>query len=92
MFVCGGFILLKMLQHFLFFHFSAFQNGKRSMIGQLQSKVQRNDFNGTTDEQNVPESWKWENLDRVKDKRERKGKSKNRNRNKKLKQTINGST
>lgn len=50
--------------------------------------MQRNDFNGTTDEQNVPESWKWENLDRIKDKRERKGKGKNRNRNKKKKQQL----
>lgn len=66
--------------------FNALQNGKRSVIGQLQSQVQRNDLNGSTDEQNVPESWKWENLDRIKDKRERKGKGKNKNRNKKKKQ------
>lgn len=51
--------------------------------------MQRNDFNGATDEQNVPESWKWENLDRIKDKRERKGKGKNRNRNKKKQQLKN---
>lgn len=71
---------------------TTFQNGKRSVIGQLQSQVQRNDLNGGTDEQNVPESWKWENLDRIKDKRERKGKGKNKNRNKKKKQLKNGST
>lgn len=62
------------------------------MIGQLQSQVQRNDLNGAADEQNVPESWKWENLDRMKDKRERKGKGKNRNRNKKKKQQKNETT
>lgn len=69
-----------------------FQNGKRSVIGQLQSQVQRNEFNGTADEQNVPESWKWENSNRIKDKKERKGKGKNKNRNKKKKQDKNEST
>lgn len=61
-----------------------FQSGKRSVIAQLQSQVQRNDFNGTSnDEHNIPESWKWENLDKSKDRKERKGKNKNRNKKKK---------
>lgn len=67
-----------------------FQSGKRSMIGQLQSQVQQNDFSGLSDEYNVPESWKWENLDKIKDKKERKNKNKNKNkkRNKKNQEQI----
>lgn len=54
------------------------------MISQLQSQVQRNDFTGSvTNKHNIPESWKWENLDKIKDKKERKGKNKNRNKKKK---------
>lgn len=63
------------------------QNGKRSVISQLQSQVQQNDFDGVSDKQNIPESWKWENLDKVKDKKERKNKNKNKNKNKKQKQS-----
>lgn len=55
--------------------------GKRSVIGKLQSQVQQNDFVGIVNEEhNMPESWKWENSDKIKDKKERKGKNKNRNR------------
>lgn len=57
------------------------------MIGQLQSQVQQNDFSGLNDEHNVPESWKWENVEKIKDKKERKNKNKNRKRNKKNQQT-----
>lgn len=55
------------------------------MISQLQSQVQRNDFTDSSGghEHNVPESWKWENLDKIKDRKERKGKNKNRNKKKK---------
>lgn len=53
------------------------------MISQLQSQVQQNDFTGIIDELNVPESWKRENLDKIKDKKERKAKHKNRNKKKK---------
>lgn len=55
------------------------------MISQLQSQVQQNDYDGASDKLNIPESWKWENLDKVNDKKERK--NKNKNRNKKRKQT-----
>lgn len=53
------------------------------MIGQLQSQVQQNEFTGIIDDVNMPESWKWENLDKIKDKKERKAKHKNRNKKKK---------
>lgn len=56
-----------------------FQSAKRSVIGQLQSQVQQNDISETNDEHNVPESWKWENLDKIKDRKERKNKNKKRN-------------
>ncbi|XP_031620511.1 probable ATP-dependent RNA helicase Dbp73D [Contarinia nasturtii] len=49
-------------------------NNKRSVIGQLQSQVQQNNLTGTiSDEHNIPESWKWENLDKINNKKERKG-------------------
>lgn len=58
-------------------------NGKRSVIGQLQTQVQQNDFTGrASDEHNIPESWKWENLDKIKDRKEKKGRGKNRNKKK----------
>lgn len=46
-------------------------------MNQLQSQLQRSDFLQTNVDQNVPESWKWENQSNVKAKRERKGKNKN---------------
>lgn len=64
------------------------QSAKRSVIGQLQSQVQQNDISETNDEHNVPESWKWENLDKIKDRKERKNKNKNKKRNKKGKAII----
>lgn len=44
----------------------------------MQTQVQRNDFKNQGHEHNVPESWKWENMDKIKEKKERKGKAKNR--------------
>lgn len=46
---------------------------KRGHIGQLQSQVQRTDFNEVEIDFNIPESWKWENQTNVKDRKERKG-------------------
>lgn len=53
-------------------------SGKRGHIGQLQSQVQRTDFNEVENDFNIPESWKWENQTNVKDRKERKGKNKKR--------------
>lgn len=52
------------------------QDGKKGFISQLQSQIQRSDFMETHDEQNIPESWKWENQTNVNAKKERKGKNK----------------
>lgn len=61
---------------------------KRGHIGQLQSQVQRTDFNEVETDFNIPESWKWENQTNVKDRKERKGKNKNKKtKNKKTKQS-----
>lgn len=54
-----------------------FQDGKKGFINQLQSQLQRSEFIGTNDDQNVPESWKFENQSNVNVKKERKGKNKN---------------
>lgn len=53
------------------------QAGKQGFIGQLQAQIQRQGFMDTQPEQNIPESWKWENQSKVNTKKERKGKNKN---------------
>lgn len=62
----------------VFPHLSLQEASKRGHIGQLQSQVQRTDFNQGENDHNVPESWKWENLANTKDKKERKGKNRKR--------------
>lgn len=66
-------LLFKMpvLEQFLF----SFQNNKKGFISQLQNSVQRSDFINVEYDQNIPESWKWENQANVRDKKERKGKN-----------------